>query len=171
MLFFGVIFLIGFIVAIVTFAFGGDTDSDVSDGGDGDASGYTPNVLSVKMISLLVTGFGIVGFCARANGVSYPWSSFAGIGGAVFLGFFGYLIMAFFYRQQSSSTATEIDLIGAIGTVSDPIPDKGVGQVSCIIRNNPISYLARSKSQKRIEKGAQVKILSRASGCVYVELI
>ncbi|HKK20095.1 MAG TPA: hypothetical protein VJ983_01375, partial [candidate division Zixibacteria bacterium] len=93
MVIFATIFGVGFLVLLISIIFGHDTDVHV----DADASGvdaHGPGVVSVKMIALMMVGFGAVGFGTRAT---TDWSMFkssmAGLVGAAAVGVAGYLIL------------------------------------------------------------------------------
>jgi membrane protein implicated in regulation of membrane protease activity len=165
---FATLFCIGFLLLIFSLIFGHDFDHDVDHGFDGDAHG--PSIFSVRMIALLMVGFGAVSFGFRATTKATMFqSSMAGVGGAIVIGAVGYLIIRAFYVSQASSTITNQDIVGCTATLIDAISEKDNGQVSCILRGREITYLARSKDGKSIAKGTPVKIISRSGNFVTVE--
>jgi membrane protein implicated in regulation of membrane protease activity len=132
--------------------------------------GGGPSIFSVKMIALLMVGFGAGSFGVRATtDASMFQASLAGIGGAVVIGAVGYAIIRAFYTSQASSTITNQDIIGCEATLIDAISKSGNGQVSCILRGREMTYLARSKDGQSIAKGTPVKIISRTGNIVTVE--
>ena len=68
MLIFATIFGVGLFVLLINLIFGHDSEVHV----DADASGYDadangPSIFSVRMVSLVMVGFGAVGFGVRAT--------------------------------------------------------------------------------------------------------
>lgn len=169
MLIFVTIFGVGFLLLILNLMFGHDFEHEFDSSLDHDTG---PNIFSIKMIALLMVGFGAASFGARATTkASMLQSSFAGVGGAIVVGIVGYLIIRAFYASQGSSTVTNQDLIGCTATLIDAISEKGTGQVSCILRGREMTYLARSKDGKAIAKGTPVKVISKTGNIVAVEPI
>jgi membrane protein implicated in regulation of membrane protease activity len=167
---FATIFGVGFLLLIISLIFGHDTDvdadTDVHDGTSG------PSVFSVKMISLIMIGFGAVSFGIRATQDATMFkSSMAGVAGAAVIGVVGYFIIRAFYASQVSSTITDQDLIGCTATVLDTIVADGQGQVACILQGREITYLARSGDGQVINRGKSVKVISKTGNIVTVEPI
>lgn len=171
MIIFATIFGLGFAVLLISLFSGGDTDVDV----DGDVSldtdvAHGPSVFSIKMVALLMVGFGATGFGVRAT---TDWSMFqasmAGIVGAVILTSIGYVILRAFYTSQASMTIGDSDIIGVEANLIDKIDGSHNGQVSCMIRGREFTFLARSHDAQTIEKGAIVKIVGKTGNIVTVE--
>lgn len=176
MLIFITIFAVGFVILLISLIFGHDTDidadvdGDVSDVVESDAHG--PSIFSVKMVALLMVGFGAVGFGVRSTSESEMWiASLAGVGGAAVIGIIGYLIIRAFYASQESSTITDGDVIGQRATLLDAITEGGNGQVVCIIRGREMTYLARSADGKPIDRGTPVRITDKTGPRVTVERV
>ena len=168
MVIFATIFGVGFMILIFSLIFGHDIDADV-DGDVGDGAGG-PSIFSVKIISLLMVGFGALSFGVRATTEATMFvSSMAGVGGAVVVGAIGYFIIRLFYASQASSTIMDRDIVGCAATLIDAIPENGNGQVSCILRGREITFLAKSKDGVAIERGSSVRIISKTSNMVTVE--
>ncbi|MEE9553822.1 MAG: NfeD family protein [candidate division Zixibacteria bacterium] len=165
MIIFATIFGVGFLILIFSLIFGHDIDADV----DADVEGG-PSIFSVKIISLLMVGFGALSFGVRATTEATMFiSSMAGVGGALVVGGIGYAIIRVFYASQASSTITDRDIIGSIATLIDAIPENGNGQVSVVLRGREITFLARSKDNSSINRGNPVRILSKSGNIVTVE--
>ncbi len=164
------IFGVGFTLLVLSMIFGHDADVDVDVDVDVDAGPGGPSIFSVKMISLLLVGFGSTGFAVRVTTDSTMFmSSMGGLGGAVAMGIVGYIILRIFYTSQESSTITRKDIEGCTGTLIDAINEGGQGQVACIIRGREITYLARSKDGQAVDRGQQVRIISLTGNRVTVE--
>jgi len=165
---FATIFGVGFLVLIFSLIFGHDVDGDIDHDFDHPEAG--PSIFSVKMIALLMVGFGSMSFGIRATtDASMLVASMAGVGGAAVIGGIGYFIIRAFYSSQASSTITDSDIIGCIATLIDAIPENGNGQISCMLRGREITFLARSKSGQAIARGNTVKVISKAGNIVTVE--
>jgi membrane-bound ClpP family serine protease len=165
---FATIFGVGFLVLILSVIFG--SEAEVEADADADHGGHGPSVFSVKMVALLMVGFGAVSFGTRAYTDSSMFtSSMAGVGGAIVVGAIGYVIIRAFYASQETSTVTDTDIIGCTANLIDAIVDTGTGQVACIIRGREMTYLARSKDGASINRGVPVRILSRTGNIVTVE--
>lgn len=174
MLVFLSIFIVGFALLLLSMIFGHDTgdgiDHDFSADADHGASG--PSIFSVRMISLLLVGFGGAGFGVRATSeASMLLASLAGLGGAVVVGVIGYLIIRLFYASQVSSTITDRDLIGCTGNLIDGISGTGNGQISCVLRGREMTYLARSRDGSSIPRGTPVRVIGKSGNIVTVESV
>jgi membrane protein implicated in regulation of membrane protease activity len=164
------IFGVGFLLLIINLIFGHDMDHDMSGGMDHDFD--HPSVYSIKMLSLLMVGFGAVGFGVRATTTASMFvSSLAGIGGAAAIGAIGYVIIRAFYASQSTSTIGDADLIGCSGTLIDAIAANGMGQVACVVRGREITYLARSSEGAAVPRGTPVRVVAKVGNTVTVEII
>jgi membrane protein implicated in regulation of membrane protease activity len=169
---FATIFGVGFVILIVSLLSGGDAGHGIDAGVDADTDlGHIgPGIISVKMIALVMIGFGAFSFGVRSTTeASMFLSSMAGVGGAIVIGFFGYLIIRGFYSSQASSTISEQDIIGASANLIDAIPKGGLGQVACILRGREITYMARSRDGRAIGRGTIVRIIGKSGNSVIVE--
>jgi hypothetical protein len=170
---FATIFGVGFFLLISSLFFGHEGEYDVSGGTDLDAHGdvgHGPSIFSMRMVALLMVGFGSLSFGVRATtDASMFVSSMAGVGGGLIVSAVGYFIIRLFYASQASSTITDDDIIGSAANVIDAISEGGQGQVACVVRGREITYLARSKDGKPIDRGAPVKIVVKSGGIVTVE--
>jgi membrane-bound ClpP family serine protease len=161
---------VGFFLLIISLIFGHDTDIHADADFDHDTHG--PSIFSVKMIALLMVGFGAVGFGVKATTTGSMFqASMAGILGAVVVGIAGFFIIKMFYRSQESSTISDEDLIGQTANLIDAIGASGNGQIACIVRGREITFLARSSDGQPINRGVPVRILSKAGNTVTVEPI
>jgi len=166
MLIFVSIFAVGFVILLLSMIFGHDGDVDA----DADGMDHGPSIFSVKILSLILVGFGAGGFGLRASTEAGMFvSSMAGVGGSVIVGAFGYFILRAFYRSQASSTIVDQDIVGCEGNLIDGIARDGRGQISCIIRGREITFLARSRDGKPIKRGTPVKIVGKTASVVTVE--
>jgi len=98
---------------------GADSDSD-SDSAGG------PSPFSFRVISIFLCGFGAIGAITRSYGVSYEICSLLGLAGGLLFGFFGWLLIRGFWKNQASSIIRSADIKGSQGTVTTAIPVKGL---------------------------------------------
>ena len=172
MLIFASIFGVGFLSLILGLIFGGDgdVDDDTDLGGDAHDGSDGPSIFSIRMVSLLMVGFGSVGFGARAT---TDWtmfqSSMAGVGGAIVIGIAGFLVIRAFYASQASSTIADHDIVGVTANLIDAIDGAGNGQVACVVRGREITFLARSVDGQSIPRGVPVRIVGKSGSRVTVE--
>jgi len=168
------IFIVGFALLVFAMIFGHDTDGgfdhDLGGGGGVDHGGIGPSIFSVRMISLLLVGFGGGGFGVRATTeATMLAASLAGLAGAAIVGIAGYVIIRMFYSSQASSTITDRDIIGCTANMIDGISGSGNGQISCILRGREITYLARSRGGESIPRGTPVRVVGKSGNIVTVE--
>jgi len=169
MLIFATVFGIGFLLLIISALFGGDGDIDVdTDAVDLDTD-HGPGFLNMKMLSVAMVGFGATGFAFRATtDFTMMQSSMAGLGGAVVMGILGYFILRAFYTAQGSSIVSREEVIGSQGHLIDAIPEKGNGQISCVVKGREITFLARSASGEPIPRGTPVEVIAKSGSVVTV---
>ncbi len=167
MIMFVSIFGAGFLILILSFIFGADADHDLA---VDDLDGGGPAILSLKMISLLMIGFGAAGFGVRATS---DWgmlaASLAGLVGAAAVGGAGYVILRLFHTSQVTSTIGDSDVVGMNANLIDAIARDGYGQVACIIRGREITFLARSADGGEIPRNTPIKIIGKTGNVVTVE--
>ncbi|HOD65679.1 MAG TPA: NfeD family protein [candidate division Zixibacteria bacterium] len=170
MLIFATIFAVGFLTLLLSVIFGHDTDFHVdADAGGVGADGHGPGVINIKIIALLLVGFGAVGFGFRATaGWTMMKSSMAGLVGAAAVGAIGYLILRLFYASQASSTIGDEEIIGCEARLIDAIAGAEYGQAACVIRGREITFLARSADGRSIARNAPVRIVGKSGGVVTV---
>jgi membrane protein implicated in regulation of membrane protease activity len=171
LLVFATIFAVGFLMLVFNLIFGGDVadnvDIDHDVGGD---AGDGPSVLSLRMLALLMVGFGAVSFGMSATTDATMFAcSMGGVGGALVVGAVGYVILRAFYSSQASSTVTDQDVIGENANLIDGIGEGGHGQVAVVVRGREMTYLARSRDDQPIPKGTPVRIVSKVGNTVTVE--
>ena len=174
MLIFASIFGVGFLILIISLIFGHDTDVDAGIDMDHDVGGdaHGPSIFSIKMVSLLMVGFGAVGFGMRATtDLTMFQSSLAGVGGAIAVGAIGYFILRMFYASQASSTISDQDILGVDGNLIDGINHDQNGQVACVVRGREMTFLARSHDSQSIRRGTPVRIVGKSGSIVTVKEI
>ncbi|MBZ5513888.1 MAG: hypothetical protein LAN62_03405 [Acidobacteriia bacterium] len=152
---------IGFLVLIVSFAFGELFDhADLFGGHDVDVHGEVGGVsfLSSRVLSVFVTAFGGFGAIGIHMGYSIGASTGMGLAGGLVFGGLIYAFASFLYSQQASTDIRVSDLVGQTGEVSVAIPKGGVGQVRCTLGQSMIEKVARSRDGEPIALNALVKI-------------
>jgi membrane protein implicated in regulation of membrane protease activity len=155
---------IGFLVLIISFAFGelfdhadlfGGHDADFH-GGLGEGGGVS--FLSSRVISVFVTAFGGFGAIGIHLGYGIGASTGMGLAGGLVFGGLIYLFATFLYSQQASTDLRVSDLVGQTGEVIVAIPKGGVGQVRCALGQSMIERIARSKDGEEIPLNTVVRI-------------
>lgn len=167
-----IIFGIGLLLTVVTFAVGelfdfggGDADAG-ADIGDG-----TPSPFSSRILFIFLTAFGGFGFI----GESMDWP----VGGSVLLAMVGgvvvsagtfFLVVAPMARQQGSVHVTEGDFLEKEAQVTAEIPEGGLGRVTLVASSSGarMSPAARSANGQRIPFGTSVKVVGVGTGVVTV---
>lgn len=153
--------LIGFALLIISAFFGGDADSDFGAdmGGDigGDVGGGV-SPLSIPAIATFMATFGAFGSVMHLAGSDTLTT--IGIGALVgvisFLGI--YLFMnKFLAGAQATSSYSEKEYEGKTGTVTETIPDGGMGAIAVTIRGSRAVISARTAGSK-ITIGTEVLV-------------
>ncbi len=151
---FGFLFLlasliIGDIFEMLDFEF----DSDFAGNGGSDIG-----ILDSRVVSVFLTAFGGVAAVTLYLGFGGIISALVGLlSGVVFGGMifgFGY----FLHTQQATSSVGDRDLIGRTAKVIVGIQPDGIGQISCLIGEERIEKIARSRDGKGLKEGETVFI-------------
>jgi membrane protein implicated in regulation of membrane protease activity len=155
---------IGFLVLIISFAFGEIFDhADLFGGHDVDLHGEVGgeagvSFLSSRVLSVFVTAFGGFGAIGIHLGYGIGASTGMGLAGGLVFGGLIYGFASFLYSQQASSNVRVSDLVGKTGEVIVAIPKGGVGQVRCALGQGVVEKIARSKDGEEIALHTLVKI-------------
>lgn len=140
--------------------------------GHGDHGGHDgPSTLNIGVILAFITWFGGIAYLLR-DGLDLfaPIALVIGIG-AGFLG--GYLVRRLFLYARSQETImnpADYRLPGVIARVTSSIRESGTGEVTYVQMGVRQVSAARSDKGVAISKGAEVVILRRDKGVVYVDL-
>ena len=162
--------LAGSLIVVVILILGSDHDIGVDHDVDlgADLDGGSPGVVSIKVISLAVCGWGVAGAIAKYHGATMWQSSLYGLIGAAILGAIGYLFLLAFYRSQASSTVTDSDYEGLRGRVITTIRENGLGEITCTVRGRTFSMMARSEDDKSIASDALIEVVRKVGNVVIV---
>lgn len=148
---FGFIFLLVSLVFGEVFDhFGGGFEHDIDHGG--------PSFLSPRILSVFITAFGGTGAVATHYGLNTVGASGAGFVSGVCFASIIYAFARFLYGQQASTTVQNTDFTGRPGRVVVSIPANGVGQVRCVIGEEMIDKMARSKSGEALPENTVVLV-------------
>ena len=148
--------LISFILGDIFEAFGFDFDADLDGSGDF-------GIFDSRVISIFLTAFGGFGAIGSSFGFGALFSSLFGIAGGVFFGGLVYQFGKFLYSQQSSSSVSESDLIGRTAQVTVTIQPGQIGQISCLIGEERVEKIARTREGQEIKTG-QIVFIEEISG-------
>lgn len=151
---------LGFLFLLISLIFGEmfehlGIDHDV-DGSDLDHGG--PGFFSARVMSVFVTAFGGFGAVGTHYGLSMLPASGLGFVSGLFFATIIYFFARFLYGQQASTEVRTADLRGVSARVVVGIPLNGVGQVRCVIGEEMIDKIARSRSGEAIPENASVKV-------------
>lgn len=175
------IFAAGMVFTLFSLIFGGlgDADHGGDFGGDhGDTGGHDVSteegdvsigLLSVRGISLLLTGFGGVAFIVQYYTAKILLSSIAGLISGWVFAFVCLLVFRMLVRQQATSGITAEDFIGADGYVITTIPANQFGEVMLRVSDGQIAKQARADGDEAIPAGTPVKVTRYFSGIVVVK--
>jgi hypothetical protein len=147
----------GFVFLLVSLVFG-EVFDHLGGGFDHDMDHGGPSFLSPRILSVFITAFGGTGAVATHYGLSTLGSSFAGFVSGVLFGSIIYMFAKFLYSQQASTTVNTTDFAGRPARVVVSIPCNGVGQVRCIIGEEMIDKMARSKTGEAISENTVVRV-------------
>ena len=142
------------LVQLVLTVLGGDADD--FDAADGDVS-----VFSIRTVTAFFVGFGWTGVALLQSGASVLVSTLGGLFvGGLFM--FGVLaLMRFVYSLQASGTVQFGNAVGMVATVYVPIAPEGTGtgQIELMIQNRLRVLDARTRGDRRLERGEQVRVV------------
>lgn len=160
-------FAFGILYSIGSFILGGHgADHGGADhGGDLDM----PSPFNPLVIASAITTFGAAGLVGKAGfGMNDLASSALGlliagtIGAAMFFG-----VVRFMYSSQSDSTFSQEELVGTEAEVLTPLPEKGMGEIVCVV--NGIRYCMPAQSADgAVSRGEAVRIREMKGGIAVV---
>ena len=133
-----------------------DADMEVSDVGEGGASG----ILSIRTIGAFFTGFGWSGAAMLQAGHGTGAATFVGlIVGSIFMALIFYL-MAYLHSLRQEGTIDYANAVGKIGSVYLPVPPhrKGIGQIEVLVQGRLKIVQAISDSDKKIGNRVAVRV-------------
>ena len=133
-----------------------DADMEVSDVGEGGASG----ILSIRTIGAFFTGFGWSGAAMLQAGHGTGAATFVGIVvGSIFMALIFYL-MAYLHSLRQEGTINYANAVGKIGSVYLPVPPhrKGLGQIEVLVQGRLKIVQAISDSDKKIGNRVAVRV-------------
>ena len=149
--------MVGFVFLLVSLVFG-EVFDHLGGGFDHDLDHGGPSFLSPRILSVFITAFGGAGAVATHYGLNTLGASGAGfVSGAAFATLI-YMFARFLYSQQATTTIVSSDFAGRPARVVVSIPTNGVGQVRCIIGDEMIDKMARSKTGEAIAENTVVRV-------------
>jgi membrane protein implicated in regulation of membrane protease activity len=134
-----------------------------------DMPGVSP--FSPTVIASFVAAFGGLGIifheisATRAVWFSAPLSA---LGAFLIAAALVWVLRKLFRSTQSSSESRLIDLVGVVGEIITPIPEKGVGEIAYVQKGARYSAPAREQTGAPVPNGATVKIVRVAGSQFYV---
>src|SRR5260370_5002433 len=147
----------GFAFLLVSLVFG-EVFDHLGGGFDHDMDHGGPSFLSPRILSVFITAFGGTGAVAIQYGLSTLPASLVGSVSGMGFGYLIYMFARLLFSQQASTTVNSTDFAGRPGRVVVSIPTNGVGQVRCIIGEEMIDKMARSKTGEAIAENTVVRV-------------
>jgi membrane protein implicated in regulation of membrane protease activity len=132
-----------------------------------DASGE-PGLVSLRTVSIFVTGLGGLGAMAQLRGAGTAVSAGVGAAGGLALAGLVYAFARYLHSQQSSSLVEMTELIGLRAEVIVSIPGTGVGQIRCQVGETVVEKIARSLDGDAFPLNTPVRIEKVAGETVTV---
>ena len=128
-----------------------------------------PGVLSSRVISAFLTGFGGAGAIAAHYGKDAMVSSLCGLGAGVLMGGITLTVARFLYGQQATSGVQPSQLAGRTGQVTIGIPAGGTGQVRFEVNGSISDFPAQAAGGKEVPPGASVTVSRVVGGTMIIE--
>lgn len=149
---------------------GGDVHAEVGGVGhdvSADASGLSP--ISLPMIATFLATTGATGTSLNLAGTdSFTTAAISALVGIiVFVGLF-FVVFNFLVKAQSSSLVHEKEYEGKTASVTETIPEEGIGAIAVTVRGMRQSVSARSEG-KRIPFGTEVLVKRVSESIAIVE--
>ncbi len=155
--------LVSFIVGDIFDAIGFDFDMNLD-------ANHDFGVFDSRVIAIFLTAFGGFGAIGVSLGYGALAGSLFGILGGVAFGALVFYFGRFLYRQQSSSSVTEEDLIGRTAQVVVAIHPNQIGQISCRVGEERVERIARARDGAEIKAGQTVFIEEITGDAVIVSV-
>ncbi len=163
MLVYATVAALGLLFLAVTLLVGEIAEVFDTDSGDG------VGPFNGKVLAVALTGFGSAGLLATYFGASVLTSALIAGANALLFGAAAWWLVAFFYRQQATTSFSLAELRGRTAEVSVPIPSDGLGYIVVRDVTGSRHVLARSRSGAAIPAGRAVRIVSVVGTTALVE--
>ena len=148
---------------------GGHAEAGLDNSGMQGVSPFSPMV-----IASFVASFGGLGLIFREiPGMQSPWiNAPSALAGAFLMSaLLFFLLRSLFRATQSSSESRVVDVVGVVGEVITPIPEKGVGEIAYVQKGARYSAPAREETGAAVAGGKPVKIVRVAGSQFYVAAV
>jgi hypothetical protein len=171
-------FVIGFVLSIVSFAFGAiDTHihfpwetqvhADIGHGGHAHAVGP----INFATITAFIAWFGGTGYLLTNE---FRWLALPAVGVSIVVGILGaalvFLLLAkVLWSPNENMQSADFHMVGILGRLSQPIRDGGIGELIYSHGGARKSCGARSADGQAIEKGAEVVVTDYQRGIASVK--
>jgi membrane protein implicated in regulation of membrane protease activity len=148
---------------------GGHAEAGLDNSGMPGVSPFSPMV-----IASFVAAFGGLGIIFHEIPATRPvWLSapLSAVGAFLIAAALVWVLRKLFRSTQSSSESRLIDVVGVVGEIITPIPEKGVGEIAYVQKGARYSAPAREQTGAPVPSGASVKIVRVAGSQFYVALV
>jgi membrane-bound ClpP family serine protease len=137
-----------------------------------DMPGVSP--FSPTVIASFIAAFGGLGIIFHEIPATRPvWFSapLAVVGAFFIASALVWMLRKLFRSTQGSSESRVIEVVGVVGEIITPIPEKGVGEIAYVQKGTRYSAPARELSGAPVPSGASVKIVRVAGSQFYVAMV
>jgi len=155
--------LVSFIVGDLFDALGFDFDTNLD-------ANHDFGVFDSRVIAIFLTAFGGFGAIGVSLGLAALGSTLFGVLGGVAFGALVFYFGRFLYRQQSTSSISEQDLIGRTAQVVVAIHAGKIGQIACRVGEERVEKIARARDGAEIKMGSTVRIEEITGDAVIVSV-
>lgn len=141
-----------------------DVDLDLDTNGDF-------GLFDSRVVSVFLTALGFVGALSVQFGFGLIIAGLFGLATGIVLGAVVFAFGYFLHKQQASSSVGDRDLLGRTAQVVVGIRPGSIGQISCLIGDERVEKIARSKYDVEIEAGKTVFIEEVSGEAIIVSLV
>ncbi len=154
-----------------------DADADVEGDGDGDTEGWGFDgvlawlpVTSLRFWTFFLAFFGLTGTVLTSFALLEDAWIIAAISGAIGYMSGGSMVAAMRHlsRNQTDSTVSEKDYVGANGIVMVPVSKDRVGKIRIELKGRTVELLAKTEESAPLPTKESVMIYALAGDCVLV---
>ncbi len=148
---------------------GGHAEAGLENSGMPGVSPFSPTVIASFVAAF--GGLGIIFYEIPATRVVWLSAPLSALGAFLIAAALVWVLRKLFRATQSSSESRLIDLVGVVGEIITPIPEKGVGEIAYVQRGARYSAPAREQTGAPVPGGASVKIVRVAGSQFYVAVV
>ena len=146
-----------------------DHTLDLGHSGDVENAHGGPGILSSRVVSAFLTGFGGAGAIASLYGQPVMSATLWGLGSGAAMGFVVLQVARFLFGQQATSGVDLQAMAGKAGQVTIGIPAGGAGQARFEVQGSLSDFPAQSASGAAVPVGTAVTVARVVGGTLVVQ--